>query len=363
MSKSKGTVLVAMSGGVDSSVAAALLKKRGYNVIGMMMKIWQDSEAESQHGGCCSLEAWGDVRRVARQIDIPCHIVDFREQFMESVIADFVSEYRKGRTPNPCVRCNQYLKFKDLMKKADELGCDYLATGHYARIRFNHRTNRWNLWQSLSDKKDQSYALCMLDQHQLSRAKFPIGELSSKDETRKLAAEMGLPVARKADSQEFCFAEQAGDYIQLIKNIAPEVFVEGPILDTSGKEIGRHEGIALYTVGQRRRIRLNRDGQPLYVISIDSSNNAVIVGSNEELNRCEANVSSVCWGAIDNLKNPLEVQAKIRYNMHVSPATLLPTGDESRVTVKFKDPVRAISPGQTAVFYQGQSVVGGGIID
>lgn len=360
--KKKGAVLVAMSGGVDSSVAAAILQKRGYEVIGVTMQIWQESETDPRHGGCCSLGAVEDARRVARRLDIPHYVLNFKRVFADTVIRDFVQEYRSGRTPNPCVQCNRYVKFDALLQKADELGCDYIATGHYGRARFNRTTQRWNLLRARDKNKDQSYVLYMLSQEQLSRVIFPLGEMPSKTETRRIASELGLWVANKPDSQEICFVANAGGYHQFLKQITPDAFQPGEIRDQQGKVLGEHGGIALYTVGQRRRLHLNVGGVPMFVLKVLPEENAIVVGTEEQLYERALQVEAVTWSAISKLTEPLDVFAKIRYNMPEARAALIPGDTPESARLLFKEPVRAITPGQIAVFYRGQTVIGGGTI-
>jgi tRNA-specific 2-thiouridylase len=361
MARKRGTVLMAMSGGVDSSVAAALLQQRGYEVIGVTMQIWQESHPDPRYGGCCSLGAVEDARRVARQLGIPHYVLNFRRLFADTVIRDFVQEYRSGRTPNPCVQCNRFVKFDALLKKADELGCDYIATGHYARVRFNPRTGRWNLLRARDKQKDQSYVLYMLTQEQLRRVLFPLGTISSKEETRRLAAAMGLWTASKPDSQEICFVAHAGGYHQFLREVTPEAFQPGEIRDVHGRVLGTHHGIALYTVGQRRRLNLFSP-VPLYVLRIVPEENAIIVGTEDQLYEREMRVEQITWSSIPTLEKPLKVMAKIRYNALPAPAWVYPGETPNTARVVFDQPVRAITPGQIAVFYRGETVVGGGII-
>lgn len=361
MARKRGTVLVAMSGGVDSSVAAALLQKRGYEVIGVTMQIWQESHPDPRYGGCCSLGAVEDARRVARRLGISHYVLNFRRLFADTVIRDFIHEYRSGRTPNPCVQCNRFVKFDALLKKADELGCDYIATGHYARVRFNPRTGRWNLLRARDKQKDQSYVLYMLTQEQLRRVLFPLGMMPSKEETRRIAAAMGLWTANKPDSQEICFVAHAGGYHQFLREITPDAFQPGEIRDVHGRVLGKHSGIALYTVGQRRRLNIYSP-VPLYVLRILPEENAIIVGTEEQLYEREMRVEQVVWSSIPALEKPLKVMAKIRYNALAAPAWVYPGEAPDSARVVFDQPVRAITPGQIAVFYRGETVVGGGVI-
>ncbi len=361
MARKRGTVLVAMSGGVDSSVAAALLQRRGYEVIGVTMQIWQESHPDPRHGGCCSLGAVEDARRVARRLGIPHYVLNFRRIFADTVIRDFVHEYRSGRTPNPCVQCNRFVKFDALLKKADELGCDFIATGHYARVRFNPRTGRWNLLRARDKHKDQSYVLYMLTQEQLARTLFPLGMMTSKEQTRRIAAELGLWTANKPDSQEICFVAHAGGYHQFLREITPDAFQPGAIRDVHGRVLGTHNGIALYTVGQRRRLNLFST-VPLYVLRIVPEENAIIVGTEDQLYEREMVVEQIHWSSIPSLQEPLKAMVKIRYNAPAAPAWVYPGDAPDTVRVVFDQPVRAITPGQIAVFYRGETVVGGGTI-
>ena len=365
----KGTVVAAMSGGVDSAVTAALLKEEGYEVIGITLQIWQEHADQGKYGGCCSLGAVEDARRASAKIGIPHYVLNFRDYFADKVIDKFVAEYSKGRTPNPCVECNRSVKFDELLRQAENLGADYLATGHYGRIRFNETTGRHELLKAKDDAKDQSYALYTLTQEQLSKTLMPLGHLSGKTETRRLANEWGLALANKPDSQEICFVPKEG-YVTFLTEKNPAVAQRGKLVDTSGKIVGEHLGIAFYTVGQRKRLPASTDGA-LYVVSIDAETNTVVVGKDEELfaSRCE--LDTLSWSAIsslDSVETPFPVTAKIRYNSTATPARLTLGEAGETAFLDFETPQRAITPGQSAVFYggtgedAGQVVIGGGSI-
>jgi tRNA-specific 2-thiouridylase len=357
MASKRQTVLVAMSGGVDSSVAAALMARRGYDVIGLTMQIWQESQTDPRHAGCCSLGAVEDARRVARQIGIPHYVMNFKEEFRQNVIENFIDEYAAGRTPNPCVQCNRHVKFEILLQKMKELGCDKLVTGHYARIRRSSK-GMYRLMRARGEGKDQSYVLYMLGQEQLAHTLFPLGEIADKTMTRKMAAEYGLHLAQKPDSQEICFVSEAGGYQQFLRKSRSEMFKKGDIVDSSGKKLGEHGGVADFTVGQRRGVAVSI-GKPLYVLSLEPKENRVVVGNADELLTCEVALHDMYWQASDPGDGAVKVDAKIRYNMDVRPA-LLYGGRNPRLI--FDNPVRAVTPGQMAVCYQGKTVVAGGTI-
>jgi len=361
MSKKK-RVVCAMSGGVDSSVAAALLVEAGYEVIGITMNIWpsaKTAEEAERFGGCCSLSATDDAKKVAYKLGIPHYTFDFREIFKQEVIENFVSEYRRGRTPNPCIKCNQSVKFQALLHKAMAIGADFIATGHYARIEFDESRERYLLKKGIDHGKDQSYVLYVLTQDQLSRTLFPVGHLT-KDETRKKAAEFGLVVAEKAESQEICFVPDK-NYPEFVSEYTPGADRPGPIFDKQGNVIGTHKGIIHYTIGQRKGLGISAPA-PLYVIAIKEEEDAIIVGTKEDLGKTALIADDINLISIPELLEPMAIKAKIRYKAPESPAVITPM-QEGRIKVEFDAPQSAITPGQAVVFYDGEEVVGGGTIE
>ncbi|MCX7798847.1 MAG: tRNA 2-thiouridine(34) synthase MnmA [Fimbriimonadales bacterium] len=361
-SRSRGRVLVAMSGGVDSSVAAGLLVKRGYDVVGVTLQIWQESQTDPRHSGCCSLGAVEDARRVARALGIPHYVLNYRELFRETVIRDFLEEYARGRTPNPCVQCNRFLKFDPLLERLEEFGADAVATGHYVRSR-RAPDGTMRLLQARCREKDQSYVLYMLQGDKLRRLRFPLGEVRAKQETRHLAEAWGLPVARKPDSQEICFVSEVGGYREFLRKANPDALQAGEIVTVAGEVLGRHQGIAGFTIGQRRGLGVAaRDGKPLYVLGLLPAERRVVVGSADDLLRRVAVVRQATWWPPGPKEEPLRVMAKVRYNMEPQ-AAWLHTCSDGTIRLVFDDPVRAITPGQTAVAYRGRTVVVGGTIE
>jgi len=350
-------VLIAMSGGVDSSVSAALLKEQGYEVIGATMQIWQTEEEEERENGCCSLTAVNDARRVADKLGIPYYVLNFRDIFREKVIEYFIREYQAGRTPNPCIVCNKEVKFEALLDKAISMGIDYIATGHYAQV--ESKDGRYLLKKSVSQTKDQTYALYNLTQSQLSKTLFPVGSYD-KNKVREIAEKYDLGVASKPDSQEICFVED-NDYGKFISEHTDSEMAPGEIVDTQGNILGKHNGIFNYTVGQRKGLGIPSNS-PLYVIEIDIEKNQVVVGNDDETFSNRLISRDLNWIAIDNLTEEMSVKAKIRYGAQEAPAIIRPLED-GRVKVVFDTPQRAITPGQSVVFYDGEYVVGGGVID
>lgn len=347
-----------MSGGVDSSVAAYLLKEQGYDVIGVTMQIWQeDKEYEEREGGCCSLSAVDDARRVANKIGIPFYVLNFRDSFKRNVIDYFIDEYMEGKTPNPCIACNKYLKFDELLKKAQGIGADYIATGHYAKI--EEHNGRYILVKSDDDKKDQTYALYNMTQDQLAHTLMPCGEYT-KDRIREIAKEIGLDVHNKKDSEEICFIPD-NNHGRYISEAMPGKVKEGNFVDKEGNILGKHKGIVYYTIGQRKGLGLAM-GRPVFVTDINPLTNEVVVGSEEDIFKTDLVCKDVNFIAFDNLDKPLELKAKIRYSAKPAEATISPL-ENGKVKVSFKEKQRAITKGQSVVFYLDDLVVGGGVIE
>lgn len=341
-------VLVAMSGGVDSSLSAALLQKQGFDVEGVTMKLTA--------GLCCDI---GSAQAVCLHLGIPHHMVDAQAEFSRDIILDFISEYRRGRTPNPCIKCNDLVKFRFLLQYARSRGFDYLATGHYARIEQDQQTSRYLLKKSVDEGKDQSYFLYRLAQDQMKSILFPLGEMR-KPEVRARARELGLPAAERPESQEICFVPN-NDYRAFLKEQAPKTLVPGEMVMAEGKIVGKHDGIALFTVGQRRHLGVAA-GERLYVVRIEPDTNRVVLGKLSELQAREMTVSKPNFISLDELRTQMRVTVKIRYRSSLVPATIEPAYSD-KVRVVFNQPVKGVCPGQAAVFYEGDTVVGGGIID
>lgn len=347
-----------MSGGVDSSVAAYLLKEQGYDVIGVTMQIWQeDKEYEEREGGCCSLSAVDDARRVAQKLDIPFYVLNFRDSFKRNVIDYFVDEYIQGRTPNPCIACNKYLKFDELLQKAKGIGADYVATGHYAKIE-QDENGRYLLIRSDDDRKDQTYALYNFTQEQLAHTLMPCGEYT-KDRIREIAKEIGLSVYNKKDSEEICFIPD-NNHGRYISEARPLEVVPGNFVDKNGNVLGQHKGIVYYTIGQRKGLGIAL-GRPVFVTDINPRTNEVVLGPEEDIFKTDLVAKDVNFIPFDKLEEPITVEAKVRYSGKPAEAVISPLRD-GKVKVSFKEKQRAITKGQSVVFYQGNKVVGGGII-
>ena len=360
--KDKKRVVAAMSGGVDSTVAAGLLKEQGYEVIGVTMNLYalpRELCRSEELRACCGSKAVEDAHQTAFDLGISHFVVDFRKEFEASVIKDFCREYGRGRTPNPCIRCNEHIKFRLLAQRAARLGADLIATGHHARVAYHRDSGRYWLKKGSDAAKDQSYFLYTLTQEQLARSIFPVGGML-KREVRALARKWALRVADKAESQEICFAPR-GDYPEFLKKRSPRAFVPGPIKDGEGGILGRHKGIGYYTVGQRRGLGIAA-ARPLYVVGIDGPTNTVFVGEGEDLYTKSLTASSLNWISLEKLAAPVRVRARIRHR-HEAAAGLVTPLRKGRVRVDFDRPQRAIAPGQSVVFYIQDTVAGGGIID
>lgn len=356
-SRSKKRIAVAMSGGVDSSAAVLMLKREGYDVIGVSMKLWEGSGGK---GRCCSLEDFRDARKVADILDIPYYVVNMQDEFRERVIDGFVDAYLRGETPNPCIACNQEMKFDLLLGKAADLGADCLATGHYARIDYDRKRERYVLRKGLDPSKDQSYFLFSMTQEQLSRVIFPLGRYR-KEDVRSMLREEGIHIADKEDSQDICFVDEGG-YSSFIGMTVDERAVKrGRIISREGEVLGEHGGIHSFTVGQRRGIGVPSDRR-MYVLGFDHERNDIIVGDEQHLMVRGLVAINVNWLSIKGIEDKLDVKVKIRYSSSEHRATLLP-GDDGKTVVEFDSSQRAVTPGQAAVFYNGDEVLGGGWIE
>lgn len=349
--------LIAMSGGVDSSVAAYLIQKSGYDTIGATMKLFDNGDIDKKDKTCCSLDDVSDARSVAARMGIPFYVFNFKEDFREKVIGKFVDTYKNGGTPNPCIDCNRFLKFDRFLRRADEIGADYIVTGHYARIEFDEKSGRYLLKKAVDLNKDQSYVLYGMTQHELSKTLFPLGGLS-KPEVREIAEANGFVNAHKKESQDICFVPD-GNYAGFIEGYANLKFPEGDFLDTKGNVIGKHKGIINYTIGQRKG--LGSFLKPMFVCHKDAVNNTVTLCEGDELFTKELFAEDINLITVGRLDSPIRVKAKVRYRQAEQLATVEQVG-EDRLHIVFDEPQRAISKGQAVVLYDGDTVVGGGTI-
>lgn len=353
-------VVVGMSGGVDSSVAAYLLKKQGYDVIGVTMQIWQEEDhfTEAENGGCCGLSAVDDARRVAERLEIPYYVMNFKKEFRKNVMDYFVAEYLKGRTPNPCIACNRYVKWESLLHRSLEIGADYIATGHYARVE-QLANGRYAIKNSVTAAKDQTYALFNLTQEQLSHTLMPVGAYT-KEEIRQIAEEIGLMVAHKKDSQEICFIPD-NDYAGFIDRECEGVVPPpGSFVSIDGEILGQHKGITHYTIGQRKGLGIAL-GYPVFVTEIRPETNEVVLGSNEDVFTDRLYAKQLNFMSIPDITGEIELTAKIRYS-HAGTRCRVRRSGEDEICCEFLEPVRAVTPGQAVVLYDGEYVAGGGII-
>ncbi|BAK47504.1 hypothetical protein CXIVA_15380 [Clostridium sp. SY8519] len=352
-------VLVAMSGGVDSSVCAWLLKQQGYDCIGVTMQLYENETVGRCSGHtCCSLDDVEDARSVAYRIGIPYYVFNFKEAFEQEVIQRFVQAYETGLTPNPCIDCNRFMKFEHLYRRARELGCDYIATGHYAQICQDPETGRYLLKKGPDPKKDQSYVLYAMTQEQLAHTLLPLGSMK-KEEVRRIAEEQGFINARKHDSQDICFVPD-GDYTEFLTRHTGKEYPEGDFVDTRGNVLGRHKGIIHYTIGQRRGLGIPAEHR-LYVLRKDVENNRVILGEEDELMTAAFEADDLNLISLEQLDAAVPLHVSIRYHQKPQPATVIPVGG-NRVRVELEKPQRGIAPGQAAVFYDGENVAGGATI-
>lgn len=363
--RKKKRIVVAMSGGVDSSTTASLLVQEGHEVIGITLKLWT-SRRQSENGknanvSCCALEDFLDAKKVCRLLGIPHYTFDMEKNFKEKVVDDFLSEYLQGKTPNPCVRCNQFIKFDLLLKYAMALDADYLATGHYAKIEKSESETgiEYRLCKAADSSKDQSYFLYMLNQEQLSKLVFPLGNYR-KNEVREMAKKMNLSTAEKKESQDICFLEGRNYHDFIGENVQNKVIEQGPIQMTNGKILGRHKGLPFYTIGQREKLGV-AVGHPLYVIKKNIKTNTLLVGTEPENLKENCFIHSINWCSGKIPDQPIKTQVKIRYRHPGSPATVIPVAEQT-IKVVFDKPESSITPGQTAVFYDGNTVLGGGTV-
>jgi len=351
----KKKVVLGMSGGVDSSVAAYILKEQGYDVIGVTMKVW---DGEGDEDSCCGLSGIQDARRVANKLGIPHYVMNFKEEFKCSVIDYFIDSYEHGETPNPCIACNKFIKWEALLNKAKAMGADYIATGHFAKISQDEKSGRYFIEMSEADKKDQSYVLYNLTQEQLKHTLMPLSTYN-KDKVREIAREIGINVANKPDSQDICFIPD-GDYVKFIKENSDMKIAEGNFIDAQGNILGKHKGIINYTIGQRKGLNI-AFGKPMYVIDINTDANTVTLGENAEIFTKKVYACELNFTVFEKLETKMEIKAKIRYSHKPANATISMV-DEKILLCEFEEPQRAVTPGQAIVFYDGEKVIGGGKI-
>jgi len=359
MENKEKKALIAMSGGVDSSVAAYIMKDNGYDCVGVTMKLYKNDNFEvSGENTCCSLDDVEDARRVADALDMPFYVVNFAEKFKEEVIERFIAAYEAGETPNPCIECNRHMKFERLYNKARELGLEYVVTGHYARCGFDEKTGRYFLKKAVDETKDQSYVLYAMTQEQLAHTIFPLGGMT-KLQVRELAESRSFVNARKHDSQDICFVPD-GKYADFIESYTGKTYKPGSFMDKSGKVLGTHKGIIRYTIGQRKGLGLALEC-PMYVCDINVDTNTVTLCKNEELFSKKLTANKINLISVEKIEEPMRVKAKIRYSHREEDATVIQTGDDE-IKIEFDNPQRAITKGQAVVMYDGDNVIGGGVI-
>lgn len=358
----KNKVVIGMSGGVDSAVAAYVLKEQGYEVIGITMKLWEEDEENyaEDYGGCCSLSSVEDARLVCEKLGIPFYVINYNERFIETVVDNFIDEYLNGHTPSPCIRCNKYIKFDELLKTAHSLGAYYVATGHYGIVKYDEELNRYVIAKSKEKRKDQTYMMYSLSQEQIKHTLMPLGVFETKEEVRAIAEREDLIVARKNDSQELCFVID-DDYARFVKEHSLKPIPKGNFVDLDGRVLGEHRGIIHYTVGQRKGLGITF-GKPMYVVEIRPTTNEVVLGENDDVFKKILIAKEVNFITMDCLDEPYSCQAKIRYSSNTSSCTLYPA-EGNKVKVVFDEPQRAVTPGQAVVFYEDDLLVGGGIIE
>jgi tRNA-specific 2-thiouridylase len=353
------SALIAMSGGVDSSVAAYLMVEQGYRCQGTTMRLYRNEDlGENNFHTCCSAKDIEDASEVAFQLDIPYEVLDFTPDFQEKIIQKFIRTYEAGGTPNPCIDCNRYMKFEKLLRYAEEQGLNYVVTGHYARITFDEATGRYLLRKGLDDSKDQSYVLYSMTQEQLKHTLFPLGELH-KTQVREVAEKLSFVNAKKHDSQDICFVPD-GDYVRFMEDYTGKHYTPGPFLNTAGQVVGQHKGTVHYTLGQRKGLGLAM-GEPVYVCAKSTQDNTVTVGPESALYTKGLLADEVNWISIPELTEPIRVKAKTRYRQQEQPATVYPA-ENGQIRLEFDQPQRAVTPGQAVVLYDGDIIVGGGTI-